>query len=39
MDWLVERKDEIERKLAVRHLEPGGLVLYDLSSSYFKGKC
>jgi transposase len=39
MDWLVERQDAIERKLAARHLEPGGLVLYDLSSSYFEGKC
>jgi transposase len=24
--------------LAARHLESGGLVLYDLSSSYFEGK-
>ena len=39
MDWLLERQDAIERKLAARHLEPGGLVLYDLSSSYFEGKC
>jgi transposase len=39
MDWLVERQDTIERKLAARHLKPGGLVLYDLSSSYFEGKC
>src|SRR5215467_7056323 len=35
----LERQDAIERKLAARHLEPGGLVLYDLSSSYFEGKC
>jgi hypothetical protein len=33
MDWLLERQDTIERKLAARHLQPGGLVLYDLSSS------
>ncbi len=40
MDWLVERQEGIERKLAARHLEEGGLVLYDLSSSYFEGeKC
>jgi transposase len=39
MDWLLERQDGIERKLAARHLKPGGLVLYDLSSSYFEGKC
>ena len=39
MDWLLERQDVIERKLAARHLKPGGLVLYDLSSSYFEGKC
>ncbi|HVS57752.1 MAG TPA: IS1634 family transposase [Casimicrobiaceae bacterium] len=37
MDWLLERQDAIQRKLAARHLEPGGLVLYDLSSSYFEG--
>jgi len=39
MDWLLARQDVIERKLAARHLKPGGLVLYDLSSSYFEGKC
>ena len=39
MDWLLGRQDAIERKLAARHLQPGGLVLYDLSSSYFEGKC
>jgi hypothetical protein len=39
MDWLLERQHAIERKLAARHLKPGGLVLYDLSSSYFEGKC
>ena len=37
MDWLVERQGKIEKKLAARHLEEGGLVLYDLSSSYFEG--
>lgn len=40
MDWLLERQDDIEARLAQRHLHSGGLVLYDLSSSYFEGtKC
>jgi transposase len=37
MDWLVKRQSHIERKLARRHLEDGGLALYDLTSSYFEG--
>jgi transposase len=37
MDWLLERQERIEKKLATRHLKQGGLVLYDLSSSYFEG--
>ncbi len=37
MDWLLARQGEIEKKLAARHLSAGGLVLYDLSSSYFEG--
>jgi len=37
MDWLLERQDAIQKKLAARHLRDGGLVLYDLSSSYFEG--
>ncbi len=37
MDWLLERQTRIEKKLAARHLSEGGLVLYDLSSSYFEG--
>jgi hypothetical protein len=37
LDWLLERQDAIEKKLAARHLRAGGLVLYDLSSSYFEG--
>lgn len=39
MDWLYERQDRIEAALAKRHLAPGGLVLYDLSSSYVEGRC
>jgi len=38
MDWLVKRQGRIEKKLAARHLKEGGLVLYDLSSSYFEGE-
>ena len=37
MDWLLARQDAIQKKLAARHLSDGGLVLYDLSSSYFEG--
>jgi hypothetical protein len=37
MDWLLARQPAIEKKLAARHLGPGALVLYDLSSSYFEG--
>lgn len=37
MDWLLERQDSIEKKLAARHLDNDGLALYDLSSSYFEG--
>jgi len=36
MDWLLARQDTIQKKLAARHLSDGGLVLYDLSSSYFE---
>jgi hypothetical protein len=39
MDWLLERQAGVEKKLAGRHLRAGGLVLYDLSSSYFEGSC
>ena len=37
MDWLLAGQDRIEKKLAKRHLVDGGLMLYDLSSSYFEG--
>ena len=37
MDWLLARQDRVQKKLAARHLHEGGLVLYDLSSSYFEG--
>jgi hypothetical protein len=37
MDWLVARQDSIEKKLAKRHLAPGGMVMFDLSSSWVEG--
>src|ERR1700751_1190309 len=37
MDWLLARQDHIQKKLAGGHLKAGGLVLYDLTSSYFEG--
>jgi len=39
MDWLGDRQDKLQRRLARRHLEPGGLVYYDLSSSWMEGRC
>jgi transposase len=39
MDWLIERQERIEDRLARRHLTDGELVLYDVSSSYFEGRC
>jgi hypothetical protein len=38
MDWLLARQDRIEAGLAKRHLEPGSLVLYDLTSTWFEGR-
>jgi transposase len=39
MDWLLERQEKIENALARKHLGNGCTVLYDLSSSYFEGRC
>ena len=39
MDWLRERQERIENRLAKRHLAEGALVLYDLTSSYLEGRC
>jgi hypothetical protein len=39
LDWLLERQTRIENGLARRHLRNGVLVLYDMSSSYFEGRC
>ncbi|MGH8937761.1 MAG: IS1634 family transposase, partial [Actinomycetes bacterium] len=33
------RQGDIEEALARRHLSPGGMVLYDLSSSWVEGRC
>jgi transposase len=38
MDWLLPQQARIERALAKRQLSQGGLVLYDLTSSYFEGR-
>jgi len=38
MDWLLDRQERIEKKLAARHLSEGGLVLYDVSSSFYEGR-
>jgi hypothetical protein len=38
MDWLLERQERIEKKLAERYLQAGSLVLYDVSSSYYEGR-
>jgi hypothetical protein len=38
MDWLLGRQEAVEDALAKRHLTEGGLVLYDLTSTYFEGR-
>ena len=38
MDWLLERQERIEKKLAARHLGEGSHVLYDITSSYYEGR-
>jgi transposase len=37
MDWLLTRQAAIEKKLAERHLAERGLVLYDVTSSFYEG--
>ena len=37
MDWLGQRQNRIEKKLARRHLGGSTLVLYDVTSTYFEG--
>lgn len=38
MDWLVPHQMRIEQELAKRQLVNGGVVLYDLTSTYFEGR-
>jgi transposase len=38
LDWLGERQQRIEQKLASRHLSEGGLALYDLTAVSYEGK-
>jgi hypothetical protein len=39
MDWLLPRQPQIEQALAKKHLSEATLVLYDLTSVYFEGRC
>jgi hypothetical protein len=43
MDWLVNRQEAIEKKLAAKHLcqsaNPGRTALFDLTSSWVTGRC
>ncbi len=39
LDWLLERQPAIQRRLARRHLREDAHVLYDVSSSYYEGRC
>jgi transposase len=39
LDWLLSRQASVEKALAKRHLHEGTLVLYDLSATYFEGRC
>jgi hypothetical protein len=39
MDWLRDRQDDIEKQLAARHLDEGGIAMFDLSSSWVEGSC
>jgi hypothetical protein len=39
MDWLEGQQREIEKLLAARHLWPGGIAMFDLSSSWVEGQC
>lgn len=38
LDWLLARQPRIERKLAKKHLSDGGMVFYDVTSSYYEGR-
>jgi hypothetical protein len=43
MDWLVDRQDRVEKKLAAKHLgesaNPARMALFDLTSSWVTGRC
>jgi Transposase DDE domain len=39
LDWLLARQARIERRLAKRYVQPGGILLYDLTSVYVEGAC
>ncbi len=43
MDWLADRQDAIEKKLAAQHLgpatNPSRMALFDLTSSWVTGRC
>jgi hypothetical protein len=43
MDWLAGRQDQVEARLAARHLgpeaNPARMALFDLSSSWLEGTC
>jgi Transposase DDE domain len=39
LDWLLQRQPAVQTALARRHLEEGSLVLYDVTSTYFEGRC
>jgi hypothetical protein len=43
MDWLAGRQDQVEARLAARHLgpepNPSRMALFDLSSSWLEGRC
>ena len=39
MDWMLGRQAKVEDALAAQHLSEGTLVLYDVSSAAFEGKC
>ena len=38
LDWLLDRKERVEQKLAKRHLGEGSRVLFDVSSSSYDGR-
>jgi hypothetical protein len=39
MDWLLPQQARIEQALARRHLSDATLALYDVTSTYFEGRC